>query len=352
MLRDMEEAPEEYKPTNFWAVCSKEILADLSASGISTFRRTESALKYFVPAYSTLFYERYKWFISGSLGLLPFWTGGQIKRAATHHFAGYANAMTDYRVFLAAERDVAPRLRNVSESQFGSPIDQFQFDGRFYSKPFLNYLRGIAFLKKEVDTKNIRTVLEIGGGFGTLGEILLKCDDEDYLYINVDIPPLCTLATQYLQKLFGKENVASYESTRDCTELNISELSEKYRAVVLCPWQLPALKGSVDLFVNFVSFQEMEPDIVRNYARYINGHVSKYILLRNSRTGKEVSEAGALGVMDPVVRGHYIEFFSEFELVAEDARTFGEVDDRRGLESLTMIFRRKGLHGGSLLTKV
>ncbi len=68
----------------------------------------------------------------------------------------------------------------------------------------LNYLKGLAFLKKTVGTSSIRRVLEIGGGYGTLGEIFLKSDYDNSVYIDVDIPPAAYVATRYLQKVFGE----------------------------------------------------------------------------------------------------------------------------------------------------
>ena len=63
---------------------------------------------------------------------------------------------------------------------------------------------------------------------------------------------------------------------------------------------------------------------------------------RTSIVGLSGWEAGSIGVLRPVTRKHYIDFLSEFELAAEDARTFGEVDATGGRESLLIIFKRVG----------
>ena len=82
-------------------------------------------------------------------------------------------ALDDYRVYLASNIDKHPYIDRASESKIGHPEEQFTFDGRSFSRAFLNYLLGMSFLKKVCDTSDIHTVLEIGGGYGTLGEILL-----------------------------------------------------------------------------------------------------------------------------------------------------------------------------------
>lgn len=337
MLEDMELAPDLYKPTNFWSCALKSIIADIKEYGISTFRRHESALSFYVPMYSVSFFHKYSRFTKIFNLFLLFPKGKLIKRILTRILDGSAMALADYRVFMAAESDKLPKLKSVSESQFGAPLEQYCFDGKLYSESFLNYLRGLAFLKKLVDTQGIKTVLEVGGGYGTLGEILLKCEDSNFFYIDVDIPPVGYVATRYIEKLFGKENIASYIITRKYTEIDLMKLSEKYRAIVLCPWQLPLVKGRVDLFVNFISFQEMEPEVVANYAKFVNNHVDKYILLRNSRTGKEVAKKpGEIGVFNPVTREHYIKYFNKFEVVGIDSLTFGASS-----ESEVMVFRRR-----------
>ena len=95
------------------------------------------------------------------------------------------------------------------------------------------------------------------------------------------------------------------------------------RSAVLCPWQLPDVTGQVDLFVNFISFQEMEHDVIENYFRHVDRLGARWVLLRNSVAGKPVGGPGELGVRKPVKRGDYLDIFSGYELVGSDHRLFG-----------------------------
>ena len=85
---------------------------------------------------------------------------------------GYQSAFSDYRIFKALHgKSDKLQLTNFSESDIGKPKERFEFDGKSFSRSSLNYLLGLSFLKK-LDPKFIpKTTLEIGGGFGTLGEI-------------------------------------------------------------------------------------------------------------------------------------------------------------------------------------
>ncbi len=309
MLSDMETAPSIYRPSNFWSIFIQTLCDEIRENGVSSFRSQKHALQLYVPEYP-------------------------------HSELGRMEAFCDYKVFVAADNSQLPDLTKVSESQIGAPAQQFIFENKHYSKSCLNYLRGLAYLKKTVDTSNIRSILEIGGGFGSLGEIFLKSDSQRHFYVNVDIPPLSYVSTRYLEALFGKENVGAYDVTRDLEEIDLDLFADKYRAMVLLPWQLPRIKGHIDLFVNFFSFQEMEPDIVENYASHINRLIKGHLLMRNQRTGKQIAEKpGEIGVLKPVTRKDYIRFFYPFDMVGIDSRAFG--NQQGGFHSEVSVFQRR-----------
>ena len=301
--------PDCYKTTNFWKHVAPAILGDLNGLGFSSFRQHPSAKHFYVPCYPD---------------------------------DGDGSAMAKREYQIVKNFDISfrePKLNKISESQVGNPAQQFEFEGNLYSRSLLNYLRGLVYLKSLVDTGTINFVLEIGGGYGTLGEIFLKSDFDRYFYVNVDIPPLAYISTRYLEEVFGRENVAGYDVTKEMEVIDVAEMSKKYKAMVLCSWQLPRLQGSFELFVNYISFQEMEPEVVENYAMHVNRLVKSYILLRNQRSGKQVAKkAGDFGVLEPVTREHYLKFFSDFDLVGVDSKTFGE--EKGGFASEVMVLSR------------
>ena len=54
-------------------------------------------------------------------------------------------------------------------------------------------------------------------------------------------------------------------------------------------WKIEDLRGSIDLFVNFISFQEMEPHIDSNYVLHVQRLSPNGVLLRNLREGKQLA---------------------------------------------------------------
>lgn len=341
MLRDMNKQNKLYKPTTFWEVGSKIIIDTLEDNNLSDFRNLLVIRHYFVPGYSTVEYldnnTKYDSIIKDFNKIV---NDKRFTIRLQRLFTGDTSAFNDYRVLQSSNLNKAPYTDKVSESKVGNPLEQVNFNNRNFSRSFLNYLLGLNFLKQTVDTSDIKTVMEIGGGFGTLGEILLKDERNDAFYINADIPPVGFVSSYYLQEVFGKESIADYEDTKDLEVLDIHALKTKYDALNICSWQVPKLKGKIDLFVNFISFQEMEPDVVKNYCKYIDNLEPKYILLRNMLEGKRVqTEKFSYGVKTPILGEDYNNFLPNYELIASDSEIYGFVTED-GFHSQLRIYQR------------
>lgn len=336
---DMQGQDELYKPSAFWADASVKIAAALKHHGVENFRRIADTLVFFVPTYG---YPGNSFTPQIQDALLDyikqnFPDAVKAQKTMEQLLSGYQSALADYRVFLAADNtEKLPRLSHFSESDFGNPIEHFDFDGKKFSRSSLNYLLGIQLLKRYLNDE-INTVLEIGGGFGTLGEILAKSDINNLRYIDIDIPPTSFVAESYLRAAVPDKNVAGYMDTRHLDTIEINKLPE---ISVLSSWQLPKIRGSIDLFVNFISFQEMEPHIVKNYFHHINRLKSKWILLRNIKEGKQVKKhKDDLGVETPIRTDDYIDMLPNYTLITRQVHPFGfkTVDN---FHSELLLFKR------------
>ena len=115
--------------------------------------------------------------------------------------------------------------------------------------------------------------------------------------------------------------------------------SDLKNASVLCSWQIEQLQGEVDLFVNFISFQEMEPDVVANYLNQVDRLKSRWVLLRNMREGKQIQKDGHVGVKTPIRSDDYVQMLPNYQLVARNVHPFGyETVD--GFHSELQLFKR------------
>jgi putative sugar O-methyltransferase len=338
--QDMRAQSELYQPTVFWDEASSRIVEEIRAHGVESFRSLPEPLGFFVPTYAVPGSGFSTEQVDALLSCLrrDFPDAKKPELALSQFLSGEMAALADYRTLLAADDPGAkPYLHRFSESAVGAPVEHFEFDGRHFSRSSLNYLLGLALLKKHLAGDVPRTVLEIGGGFGTLGEVLGASGVEGLRYIDIDIPPTSFVAQYYLNAVLGPERVATYVQTRARQSIPVSSLP---LASALCSWQIERLHGQIDLFVNFISFQEMEPHIVSNYVGHVSRLRARWVLLRNLREGKQVRKGGWVGVEHPILGDDYLAMLSGYELVERNVVPFGyrTVDN---FHSELLLLRRK-----------
>ena len=338
---DMQAQSELYRPSAFWDEASSRIVNELCFFGVERFRSMPKALGFFVPTYGSPGSSFSKEQVAGLQEWLLRESPAARKPglALGQFLSGELLALSDYRVLVASDDTrKLPYLHTFSESRAGEPVEQFEFEGRYFSRSSLNYLLGLALLKKHLGNDIPRTVLEIGGGFGTLGEVLSSAGISGLRYIDIDIPPTSFVAQYYLGEVLGKQNVATYADTRNQLSIDISSLPQ---ASILCSWQIEKLRGAIDLFVNFISFQEMEPLIVKNYLSHVTRLGTRWVLLRNMLEGKQVrKDSNSVGVETPIKSDDYLAMLPEYDLVDRNVLPFGyrTVD---GYHSELLLLRRK-----------
>ena len=338
MLQNAQDnADDIYKPTKFWSDRCDELSDEICNDGIENFRKIESCLHMFVPSYGFHDMKVNMSMYDKVVGTLTdfFLNSEKYGTYLMQYMSGEYQALSDYRVFRASDKDTKPYISDISESKFGSPENQFEFDGKTYSRSMLNYALGINFLKQHVDTSEIEVVMEVGGGFGTLGEILLSDKRNNAFYIDIDIAPTNFASSYYLEQLLGEENFGSFEKLKDRKCLDISTLKNEFQATVLPSFEIERLEGEIDLFVNFISFQEMEPHVVENYLKHVIRLKPKFIMLRNMNQGKNETR-----VETPVISEHYDQFVGSYELVATNVQPFGYLTPD-GFESELRIYKHK-----------
>ena len=195
-----------YQPTQFWKKNIYKFFNIFEKKGLNNFRSNDLANNFFIPLYH---FKREK-NASKFLKMLKKHKKHSPKLVTelSRQLSGYNHALADYRVFKGSDNSKQlPYLHLFSENNVGKPKEQFNFDGKLYSRSSLNYLLGISYLKKV--TKNFvpKKILEIGGGFGILGHIFGLSKLNNLRYINIDLPPLSLISEFYLKKSFGPAQV-------------------------------------------------------------------------------------------------------------------------------------------------
>ena len=128
------------------------------------------------------------------------------------------------------------------EASIGEPLQHLHLRGdrRGWTKPYLNYLLCLAALSRHID-RPPRSVPEIGGGYGVLGEIMMSRSPK-VRYVDLDIPPLMTVASYYLRALFGERVDVYDEAWSGRVGLD--------RSAVLLSWRIDDVDGPFDVFVS------------------------------------------------------------------------------------------------------
>jgi putative sugar O-methyltransferase len=302
-LDEVERCDPAYRPTTFWGPGVRTILDDLEHRGLSTFKSWPSASIWFYPTYGSRLTPQA---MDASFESARRLNADIERRWFRSALGGDHQARRDFDVArLAWDQARWPfDLDGLGESEVGVPPQTFRLrpeGAAIWTRPYLNYLLCLAGLSRHVDSSP-RRFLELGGGFGVLGEIVLS-RAADAVYVNLDLPPLLTVASSYLDTLFG-DRVATYESFAAEGALEVSG------SACLPNWRIRDLRAPFDVFLNSFSFQEMEPDVVERYADDVAALEVSWVVSLNSRAGKPVQgEDRPIGVTTPVTSRAIIELF-------------------------------------------
>lgn len=338
LKKELKNQKKIYQPTIFWKKLTYSFFKIFYKKGINNFRSDKLANDFFVPLFHLKrdrLARKVETFVKKQKK-----KSFKVATEILKQIEGHNQAFSDYRTFKAADDPLKPPYIHLfSENKIGKPIEQFNFDGKMYSRSSLNYLLGLSALKKINNNFVPRTVLEIGGGFGILGHILGQSKIKNFRYINLDLPPLSLITENYLTRVFGKKKVTNYFKINEYKKIRIKELK---CFSSLCCWKIENLEGKIDLFVNFLSFQEMEPNVLKNYINHVVRLKPKYILLRNLREGKQKkTKDNFVGVKKQIKFKDYIQFLNKkYQLVEKNVTIFGyKTIDKFNSEIL--IFKKK-----------
>ena len=129
-----------------------------------------------------------------------------------------------------------------------------------------------------------------------------------------DLPHALYICEKYLTSLFP-ESVVSYRQTR--LMKRIPEPKEG-KIFIIGNWKIPEFENlNYDLFWNSDSLDQMEPDIVLNYLKYVNQQSTKYVFLneRLTKGAHRTTKKGEHGVLKQTKLEHYKQGLNNFRLV-------------------------------------
>lgn len=317
LLTQESRAPDVFKPTSFWRPGVKMLINDIKNGDFTKFKEWRSSLSYFYPSYGQGYTIKDVDKIWDTVCALQLRTAS--RPWLNQQLLGAAQAHRDLDVAMARWNQARWPFdfEQSGESNFGGASRTyalFGVDKPRYSKAVLHYMMALSELSNHVDAPP-RHFLELGAGYGSLGEIVLT-RDTDATFTDVDIPPTLLIAANYIAELIGEAQIR-----RGWLETNANS---RARAEFVPPWNFPKLEKKFDVFVNTYSFHEMEPHVVENYINIIARIRPKFVVSLNSHAGKARNPA---------------EDASEFAVAQQVASPF--IEEKFRLAGYELLSRRR-----------
>lgn len=267
----------EILPSKYWEELNRKNLQQLVDSGYENFKRT-LARNYFTWIVNPL--NKQIRFLMREAG---FWQSAKIffgALASPRHellkrkHTIFYNLLTQLLWSYAEKNDTDGQLRRLQEPLEGNPLEVMR-DGKLISQDLANSLIEYnAILHPDLDRREVRTILELGPGYGRTAHVFLTLQP-GCRYILVDIPPALFVAERYLTAIFPERKVFGFRPF-DRYE-DVREEFENADILFLTPNQLELLPDkSVDLFINISSLHEMRMDQIRYYFGEIERLTRKY----------------------------------------------------------------------------
>jgi putative sugar O-methyltransferase len=151
----------------------------------------------------------------------------------------------------------------------GNPNNIVMINGQKIGMSYLYASLRLSSFSETIDFNKCYTYFEIGGGFGSTTELMLRMYPNVKKVIYLDIPPNLYIGTQYLKSIFGSA-VSDYRLLKNEKEISFKKGKEELEILAIPPWLIDRVTANIDLFYNSESFQEMTPQIVNYYAAHIN----------------------------------------------------------------------------------
>lgn len=169
-------------------------------------------------------------------------------------------------------------LDNLESNNIGNPDSAVEFFGYNWDINRLHHIYFYSILRPLLKRKDLRIACEIGGGYGSFADIVLR--NHDCKYILLDLPEANLLASYYLSENYSHKRFYTYDNYLRSGEVSKSDILS-YDIFILPPWVKFDGSINIDLFINTRSMMEMEVNVISRYFDFIQQHASPGSLFLN-----------------------------------------------------------------------
>lgn len=269
MIKDSKGQPFFYKPGSYWLIKVKNTENEIYRCGIKKFRCFSNLIGF---SYAdNMYIDVRDAYNNGLRKILRLITRCYPIKLLFNNQIKLTKSYADKTIQLLEELlNLKPRTKQllnkytVPYSLLGECINKIKIDDSEYAIHYLNLLEQHDNLTSYIDFTAIRSVFEIGGGFGVNIHILLENYPKIKKVLYLDIPPNLYVGTQYLKAFYGNA-VYDYNMLKEKGEITFSD-NNNLEIFCIAPWQIENFKSEIDIFINAHSFVEMPREVVENYA--------------------------------------------------------------------------------------
>ena len=262
MDRDHLDAPEIYRASKFWQKLNRLNVEWLKSEGLENFKRSvnNNYFNWMVSIRSIYFRKVARDFFGAAIRrpgkLLQVFT---VSISEMYHKT-YVSSNTKttylqrkvyalYLLFLhefVRQRDEFGMFAMLEEPEIGNPI-VINLNGKRISQDISNSYMEYSYVRRSLGNNfsGIKTVAEIGGGYGRLSHLFHLFHHQDSVRIVlIDLPPALFVAQWYLRKTFPDAQIMGYRDFK-----KFSEIEREFNNSSICfllPHQLELLPGARD----------------------------------------------------------------------------------------------------------
>jgi putative sugar O-methyltransferase len=265
-------SPEIYSPGSYWLPKTENAVYQLSKHGMSNFRSSEnSAITSFgdnptiniLNSLSTKPKDKLKRFL---FSVKPFKDLFESQVSLTRqYFLENLEALNAYYEVLPRVSELLEKYKINFDTTLGGCETFLNYGDYRVSHIYLKLLDTLDYMNSSVNLSKVRSVIEIGGGFGVNVDLQIQFFPSIRKILYVDIAPNLYVGTQYLKTRYPT-SVIDFQMSRDLDKITFKN-DDSLEIFCILPMQIEKVNAKFDLFHNAHSFVEMTPESVVNYAR-------------------------------------------------------------------------------------
>lgn len=272
----MDRAPPIVKSSKFWGALNKEPLKQLDLEGF----KTSVARDYFT--FSLHRSDPQFRFLHSNIGkhrmILAL-----IQTLFSSKFAHESKKKSLTYIYLTRllweyiSHLLPPHLLEIEEPRIGNPL-LVKWKNRQVTQDLAHSLLEFHTIMTSMATLKIKTILELGAGYGRLAYVFLK-NIPSVKYLIADIPPALFVSQSYLSRVFADQKIFRFRPFTKFEE--IQQEFEEARICFLLPHQLELLAPqSIDLGISISSLHEMTCSQTSYYFSQFDRLISGYFYFK------------------------------------------------------------------------